>query len=235
MYHRYGKRLLDLALTIPALILLTPILALLVLLVRLTLGSPALFRQKRPGRHGQVFSILKFRTMTDARDTEGNLLPDPERLTRFGRFLRTTSLDELPELINVLKGEMSLVGPRPLLIRYLDRYASEQSRRHEVLPGITGWAQIHGRTALDWDKKFELDVWYVDNYNLWLDLKILAITVIKTIRCEDVSEPPGGVWTEFWGTQGLPSEGPLAYPVEENELHPSANKPKKYPRLRPSG
>ncbi len=150
-YCRYGKRALDLALTIPALIVLSPVLLLIALSVRLTLGAPILFRQVRPGLHGKPFTLYKFRTMTDARDAQGNLLPDAERLTRFGRFLRATSLDELPELFNVLRGEMSLVGPRPLLMQYLDRYTSEQARRHEAKPGITGWAQVNGRNALIWD------------------------------------------------------------------------------------
>ncbi|HPD58372.1 MAG TPA: sugar transferase, partial [Smithellaceae bacterium] len=161
-YLSFGKRLLDLVLTVPALIILSPLLIVLGFLVRLKLGSPVLFRQMRPGLNEKPFVMLKFRTMSDARDEHGELLPDAQRLTRFGVFLRKSSIDELPEIINVLKGDMSLVGPRPLLMQYLDRYTPEQARRHEVKPGITGWAQIHGRNALTWEEKFKLDVWYVD-------------------------------------------------------------------------
>jgi len=187
MYGTFGKRLLDLALTVPALILLSPVLGLLALLVRLKLGLPVLFRQHRPGLHGQPFTMLKFRTMTDDRDAQGNLLPNEDRLTPFGQFLRSTSLDELPELINVLKGEMSLVGPRPLLMQYLDLYTPEQMRRHEVKPGITGWAQVNGRNDISWEEKFTLDVWYVDHQSLWLDLRIIAMTAWKVLKREDIS------------------------------------------------
>lgn len=180
-YRRHGKRALDLALTIPALIALSPVLLLIALLVRLTLGTPVLFRQQRPGRHGKPFYMVKFRTMTDARDAQGNLLPDADRLTSFGKFLRSSSLDELPELWNVVVGDMSLVGPRPLLMQYLDRYTPEQARRHDVRPGVTGWAQVNGRNAISWEQKFAYDVWYVDNLSFWLDLKILALTVRKII------------------------------------------------------
>ena len=180
------KRLLDFVVALLALVLLSPLLFLLAVWIRLTMGSPVLFRQTRPGLHGRPFTMYKFRTMTDARDAEGNLLPDDQRLTRFGRFLRSTSLDELPELINVLKGEMSLVGPRPLLMKYLDRYTPEQFRRHEVKPGITGWAQVNGRNAISWEEKFKLDVWYVDNWDLWLDLKILLMTLVKVFRREGI-------------------------------------------------
>jgi len=203
MYRTFGKRLFDLALTIPALILLSPVLALLALLVRLRLGSPVLFRQVRPGRHGRLFTMCKFRTMLDLRDKDGNLLPDEQRLTPFGRSLRRTSLDELIELWNVMRGEMSLVGPRPLLIRYLDRYTSEQARRLEVLPGITGWAQVNGRNAATWEERFALDVWYVDNLSLWLDIKIIAMTFFKVVSREGVLEG-GSCAEEFWGTQGPP-------------------------------
>lgn len=197
MYHSIIKRLFDLALTIPALILLAPILTLLALLVRLKLGAPVLFRQQRPGLYGRPFTLLKFRTMTDVRDAGGNLLPDAVRLTPFGRFLRSTSLDELPELINVLRGEMSLVGPRPLLIEYLARYTPEQQRRHDVLPGISGWAQVSGRNGLSWEQKFALDVWYVDNQSLWLDLKIVFLTVWKIIKREGISQPGQATMKEF--------------------------------------
>jgi sugar transferase EpsL len=201
MSRYQGKRLLDLVITIPGLILLLPLLLLVVLLVRIKLGSPILFRQVRPGRHGKPFTLLKFRTMTDARDTQGNLLPDAERLTSFGRFLRSTSLDELPELFNVLKGEMSLVGPRPLLMQYLDRYTPEQMRRHEVKPGITGWAQVNGRNALTWEEKFALDVWYVDHQSPWLDLKIIALTVWKSMKREGISQPGQATAEEFMGSR----------------------------------
>src|SRR5512139_2787118 len=160
MYRRFGKRSFDLLLTMPLLVLLSPVLAFVALSVWVRLGSPVLFRQRRPGLKGRPFTIYKFRTMTDARDAQGHLLPDTERLTRFGRFLRSTSLDELPELFNVLKGEMSLVGPRPLLMQYLERYTPEQAQRLEMRPGLTGWAQINGRNAITWEQKFELDIWY---------------------------------------------------------------------------
>jgi sugar transferase EpsL len=160
-------------------------------------------RQLRPGLHGRPFTLLKFRTMTEARDPAGNLLPDEQRLTRLGRFLRRTSLDELPELINVLKGEMSLVGPRPLLMQYLDRYTPEQARRHEVKPGITGWAQINGRNALTWEEKFKLDVWYVDHRSFRLDLRIILLTVWKVLRQEGISQPGQATMEEFQGVAGL--------------------------------
>jgi len=181
-----GKRLFDLAVTIPALIVLSPLLLVIALLVRWKLGAPVLFRQQRPGLHGQPFTPYKFRTMTDARDAQGNLLPDAERLTPLGRFLRSTSLDELPELVNVLKGEMSLVGPRPLLMAYLDRYTPEQNRRHEVRPGITGWSQINGRQGIPFSKRLELDCWYVDHQSFLLDLRILLLTIPQVFRAQGV-------------------------------------------------
>lgn len=190
MYRTFGKRLLDLALTIPALILLSPVLTLLAILVRLKLGSPILFRQQRPGLHGQPFSILKLRSMTDARDADGNLLPDSERLTRLGRFLRKTSMDELPQFWNVLKGDMSLVGPRPLFMEYLPYYTERERQRHKVRPGITGLAQISGRNRLTWDKRLELDVQYVERQTLTLDLYILLVTVWKVIARSDNIEVP---------------------------------------------
>jgi sugar transferase EpsL len=195
-----GKRLVDLLLTIPALIVLSPFLTILALWVYRELGSPVLFRQQRPGLHGQPFTLLKFRTMTDARDADGHLLPDAERLTRLGRFLRRTSLDELPELINVLRGEMSLVGPRPLLMQYLERYTPQQARRHEVRPGLTGWAQINGRNAISWEQKFALDVWYVDHQSLWLDVKILFWTVGRVLRREGINQAGQATINEFMGT-----------------------------------
>lgn len=173
---------------------------LLALLVRFKLGAPVLFRQQRPGLHGRPFTLYKFRTMTDARDAEGALLPDAERLTSFGHFLRSTSLDELPELFNVLKGEMSLVGPRPLLMEYLPRYTPEQQRRHEVRPGLTGWAQVNGRNALSWEEKFALDVWYVEHCSFWLDLKILVLTTGKIINREGISQPGHATMEEFRGS-----------------------------------
>ncbi|MCL5097693.1 MAG: sugar transferase [Candidatus Omnitrophica bacterium] len=195
------KRLLDLVLVLGTAPLWAPLLFGLGCLTRLSLGSPVLFRQRRPGLRGQLFDLLKFRTMTDARDGEGKLLPDAARLTRFGRWLRASSLDELPELANVLKGDMSLVGPRPLLEQYLTRYTPEQARRHEVRPGITGWAQIHGRNALTWEQKFELDVWYVDHRSLWLDLTILVLTIVKVLRREGISAAGEATMPEFLGTK----------------------------------
>ena len=195
------KRIFDLLLTIPGIILISPIIAVITFLVRTKLGSPVLFTQLRPGLNGKPFRIYKFRTMTDERDSEGNLLPDAERLTRFGRFLRSTSLDELPELINVLKGDMSLVGPRPLLLEYLERYSPEQARRHEVRPGITGWAQVNGRNAISWEDKFKLDVWYVDNWSLALDVKILWLTLIKVFKREGINQEGKATMEKFVGTK----------------------------------
>ena len=183
------KRLMDLALSVPVLILTSPVMLVISILIAWQHGFPIFFRQKRPGYRGEIFTLFKFRTMRALTDSQGNPLPDAKRLTRLGRFLRTTSLDELPELINVLKGEMSLVGPRPLLIAYLPLYNPEQSRRHEVLPGITGWAQVNGRNALTWEEKFAHDVWYVDHWSLWLDIKIIGLTVIKVLRQEGISQP----------------------------------------------
>jgi sugar transferase EpsL len=195
------KRPFDLIITIPALIVLLPFLFILAALIAILLGSPILFRQERPGWRGQPFWLLKFRSMTNACDAVGNLLNDAARLTRFGRFLRATSLDELPELFNVLKGDMSLVGPRPLLMQYLDRYTPEQARRHEVRPGITGWAQINGRNAITWEEKFKLDVWYVDNWSLWLDIQIIYMTIWKILKREGISQPGYATAEEFMGTK----------------------------------
>jgi lipopolysaccharide/colanic/teichoic acid biosynthesis glycosyltransferase len=183
-----------------ALVLLSPLLIPLALLVRAKLGSPIFFRQQRPGLRGRPFNILKFRTMTDDRDAQGNLLPDAQRLTPFGRWLRSTSLDELPELINIARGDMSIVGPRPLLMRYLPLYTPEQSRRHLVKPGLTGWAQINGRNAISWEERFRLDTWYVDHWSLWLDLKIILLTVIKVVRREGISEQNQATMSEFTGS-----------------------------------
>ncbi len=201
-YRCWGKRAFDLLLTIPGLMVISPLLLLLFLLIRWRLGSPVLFRQVRPGLHGRIFVMYKFRTMTDARDESGQLLPDHIRLTPLGRFLRSSSLDELPELLNVLRGEMSLVGPRPLLERYLPLYTQEQSRRHQVLPGITGWAQVNGRNAIDWETKFQLDVWYVDHCTLFLDLFILYKTLKKVIVREGISAQQHATMPEFTGSIG---------------------------------
>jgi sugar transferase EpsL len=196
-----SKRTFDLVLTCVSLVILSPFLLLLALAVRLAHGSPVLFTQTRPGFFGKPFKIYKFRTMTDRRDAQGDLLPDAERITRLGRFLRASSLDELPELFNVFRGEMSLVGPRPLLMQYLTRYTPEQARRHAVLPGITGWAQVNGRNALTWDDKFRLDVWYVENWSFWLDLRILGMTVVKVVRREGISQPGHTTSEEFMGSE----------------------------------
>ena len=194
------KRLFDLTATLVGLVLLWPLIMLLVMLVRIKLGSPVFFLQQRPGLSARPFMMIKFRTMTDARDADGILLPDAVRLTPFGRFLRSSSLDELPELINVLKGEMSLVGPRPLLMEYLPLYSPEQARRQEVRPGITGWAQVNGRNAISWEEKFMLDVWYVDNHSFWLDLKILWLTFKKVFIREGISQEGQATMTKFQGT-----------------------------------
>lgn len=194
------KRLMDLCLASVALVLLALPMLVIALLVRLSLGSPVLFRQQRAGLHGKPFTLIKFRTMRDALDERGKLLPDEVRLTRFGNWLRHTSLDELPELLNVLKGEMSLVGPRPLLLEYLPRYNAQQARRHEVKPGITGWAQVNGRNALSWEERFRLDVWYVDNWNLWLDIKILLLTLWKVLKREGISAEGSATMPVFMGT-----------------------------------
>ena len=199
-YRGRGKRLLDLALTLPTLLALTPLIGAIALAVRLRLGAPILFRQQRPGRHGEPFTLDKFRTMTGDRDEHGNLLPDHKRLTPLGNLLRRTSLDELPELINVLRGDMSLIGPRPLLMEYLPLYTPEQARRHEVCPGITGWAQVNGRNALSWDEKFQLDTWYVDHCSFWLDLKILWMTVIKVFQRDGISAEGHATMPKFTGT-----------------------------------
>lgn len=195
-----GKRIIDIAVSLTALIILMPFLLFLGILIRIKLGSPILFTQVRPGYHGKPFKMMKFRSMTDERDTAGELLPDAVRLTLFGRKLRSTSLDELPELWNVVKGEMSLVGPRPLLMEYLPLYTKEQMRRHEVRPGITGWAQVNGRNAISWEEKFALDVWYVDNGSLLLDLKILMLTIGKVLNREGVSADSHVTMEKFRGS-----------------------------------
>ena len=195
----FVKRLLDILLTLPILVILSPVILVISIMLAFQHGFPILFKQARPGWHGKIFTIYKFRTMRHLTDDQGHPLPDAERLTKFGRFLRATSLDELPELINVLKGEMSIVGPRPLLVEYLPRYNPTQFRRHEVLPGITGWAQIHGRNAITWQEKFDLDVWYVDHWSLWLDIKIIVRSIFKVLRREGISQPGQATAELFMG------------------------------------
>ncbi|MFN8024830.1 MAG: sugar transferase [Acidimicrobiia bacterium] len=197
------KRVLDVTLAATALVLLSPVLAVVWVLVRLRMGSPVLFRQQRPGRGGRPFEMCKFRTMTDARDADGELLPDAERLTALGKWLRRTSIDELPELLNVLAGDMSLVGPRPLLMQYLPLYSPEQARRHEVRPGVTGWAQVNGRNAVSWPEKFELDVWYVDHRSTRLDFEIMWKTVSQVLGGHGVSAEGHATMEPFTGN---PSE-----------------------------
>jgi sugar transferase EpsL len=196
-----SKRMFDLLATSIGLIVILPMLLVISLLVRIILGIPIFFRQQRPGYKGKPFTTYKFRTMTNRCGPDGKMLPDAERLNPFGRFLRSTSLDDLPQLLNVLRGEMSLVGPRPLLMQYLNRYTPEQMRRHDVLPGITGWAQIHGRNVLDWDEKFRLDLWYVDHRTFWLDMKILFMTPWKVLKREGISQPGQATAEEFKGKQ----------------------------------
>ncbi|MDT5271705.1 MAG: hypothetical protein QOH49_3891 [Acidobacteriota bacterium] len=199
------KRLFDRAAALVGLIVLAPVLAAVALLVRVRLGTPVLFRQVRPGLGGRPFTVAKFRTMLDKRDREGRPLPDAERLTRVGLFMRSSSLDELPQLWSVLRGDLSLVGPRPLLTQYLERYTPEQARRHEVLPGITGWAQVNGRNSLSWEEKFALDIWYVDNWSLALDAKILLMTLRRVARREGISQAGHATMTEFMGNEGVKS------------------------------
>jgi len=195
------KRIFDIFVVLISLLLLMPIYFLVALLVKVKLGSPIFFKQPRPGLEGKVFNVHKFRTMTNKRGPNDVLLSDSERMTKFGEFLRSTSMDELPSLWNVLKGDMSLVGPRPLLVEYLPLYSERQSRRHEVRPGITGWAQVNGRNAISWDKKFELDVWYVDNQSIWLDVKILWLTVKKVIVRDGITTQDDAIMPTFRGSK----------------------------------
>jgi lipopolysaccharide/colanic/teichoic acid biosynthesis glycosyltransferase len=195
------KRLLDIVCSSLALLLFSPVIAIVALLVRTRLGSPVFFRQTRPGKDARPFEMIKFRTMRDAHDADGELLSDAQRLTRLGRTLRSTSLDELPGLWNVLRGDMSLVGPRPLLMQYLPLYSEEQARRHLVRPGVTGWAQVNGRNSLSWDEKFALDTWYVDNHNLWVDMKILLLTVWKVVRRDGISAADDATMPVFRGNE----------------------------------
>lgn len=199
MYKLYFKPLIDLVLSLFAFILFLPGLLVIWILVFIKLGKPILFKQKRPGRNEKIFYIYKFRTMVDKTDDLGYLLPDNERITRFGAFLRKTSLDELPQLINVIKGDLSLIGPRPLLVDYLPLYSDFQRRRHEVKPGITGWAQVNGRNAISWEEKFKLDVWYVDNISIFLDMKILILTLVKVVKSEGVNASTSSTMEAFNG------------------------------------
>jgi len=195
------KRILDFVLSIIIMLVCLPVMLIVGLIIFLTEGRPIFFFHERPGKDGQPFKLIKFRSMRNARDAEGNLLPDGERITNFGNFIRKTSIDELPEFINVLRGEMSLVGPRPLLMQYVDRYSQQQFRRHEVLPGITGWAQVNGRNAISWNEKFMLDIWYIDHWSVWLDIKILLLTVWKVISGEGISQPGRATMDEFMGNE----------------------------------
>lgn len=201
LYERYIKRPQDLILALMALIVLSPVLLLVAILVRIKLGSPVIFKQERPGLNGKVFKLYKFRTMSDAKDAEGNLLPDDQRLGKFGKTLRSTSLDELPELINIIKGDLSVVGPRPLLVHYLPRYTEHQARRHEVRPGFTGYAQVNGRNAISWEDKFNYDVEYVDNVTFLQDWKIIFRTVLTVLKREGISSETSATMEEFMGTK----------------------------------
>ena len=200
-YEKYIKRLLDFTLSFLALIILSPVLLVTALLVRIKLGSPIIFHQERPGKSEKIFRLYKFRSMTDECDENGNLLPDNERLTRFGRTLRSTSLDELPELWNILRGDMSIVGPRPLLVKYLPLYNEEQRHRHDVRPGLTGWAQANGRNAISWEEKFKLDVWYVQHISFWVDVKVIFMTVKKVFCRDGISSETSETMEEFSGTK----------------------------------
>lgn len=201
IYKKEGKRILDLFLALPLFVLATPLMGFFLVMILLSLGKPVFFKQLRPGKDNLPFTLYKFRTMLEEYDSSGRLLPDGLRISELGRFMRKLSFDELPELFNVLKGDMSLVGPRPLLMEYMDRYTPEQARRHEVKPGITGWAQVNGRNAITWEEKFKLDVWYVDNISFWLDIKILFLTLYKTIKGEGINQPGQATMEEFRGSQ----------------------------------
>lgn len=200
MYKHFFKRVIDFTIVLLALLVIWPFLLIITLWLHFAnKGAGAFFFQERPGKNGKIFKVIKFKTMTDERDAQGNLLPDADRLTPVGRFVRSTSIDELPQLINVLKGDMSLIGPRPLLVKYLPLYSPEQARRHEVRPGITGWAQCHGRNAISWKKKFELDVWYVDHISFMTDLKVIFLTIKKVVCREDINQEGEATMEEFDG------------------------------------
>lgn len=200
MIYKYIKRILDIISSLLAIIILSPLLAVTAVLVKTKLGSPVLFKQERPGKDEKIFTLIKFRTMTDERDENGELLPDEVRLTKFGKFLRSTSIDELPELFNILKGDMSVIGPRPLLVKYLPRYNEHQHRRHEVRPGLSGWAQVNGRNSISWEEKFDLDVEYVDNYSLSKDINILFMTVMSVIKRDGINSDNDVTMEEFMGS-----------------------------------
>lgn len=200
MIYKYIKRILDIISSLLAIIILSPLLAVTAVLVKIKLGSPVLFKQERPGKDEKIFTLMKFRTMTDERDENGELLPDEVRLTKFGKFLRSTSIDELPELFNILKGDMSVIGPRPLLVEYIPRYNEHQHRRHEVRPGLSGWAQVNGRNTVSWEDKFDMDVHYVDNYSFAMDVKILFMTVLNVLKKEGISSETSATMEVFMGT-----------------------------------
>lgn len=202
MIYKYIKRILDIISSLLAIIILSPLLAVTAVLVKTKLGSPVLFKQERPGKDEKIFTLMKFRTMTDERDGNGELLPDEVRLTKFGKFLRSTSIDELPELFNILKGDMSVIGPRPLLVEYIPRYNEHQHRRHEVRPGLSGWAQVNGRNTVSWEDKFDMDVHYVDNYSFAMDVKILFMTVLNVLKKEGISSETSATMEVFMGTPG---------------------------------
>jgi lipopolysaccharide/colanic/teichoic acid biosynthesis glycosyltransferase len=218
---RAVKRAMDVVGSATALVVLSPALLVVAAAIRATMGAPVLYRQQRPGLHERPIRVWKFRTMTDARDGRGQLLPDGERLTTLGRLLRESSIDELPQFFNVLGGDLSLVGPRPLLTRYLPRYTARQRGRHAVTPGMTGWAQVNGRNALDWDSRLEMDVWYAEHLSIALDIKIMLLTVVRLLQRRDVRPGAGAECEEFWGAQGPPAEGPRALPVEREESVPT--------------
>jgi len=221
-YARYSnpdmlKRILDITIATITLLLSWPLLIVIAFIVWKNMGTPVIYKQTRVGKDEKLIKLWKFRTMTNERDAVGSLLPDAERLTPFGIFLRKTSLDELPQFINVLIGDLSIVGPRPLLVRYIPRYTSRQRLRHTVKPGITGFAQVHGRNIIDWDRRLEMDAWYAEHSNLWLDCKILFKTFDVILRRKGMVATAGAELEEFWGTYGPPKNGPRAFPVEENE------------------
>ena len=200
MYKHFFKRIIDFTIVLVALLVIWPVLLVITVWLHFAnKGAGAFFTQERPGKDGKIFKVIKFKSMTDERDADGNLLPDAQRLTKVGSFVRKTSIDELPQLINVLKGDMALIGPRPLLVQYLPLYSQEQARRHEVRPGITGWAQCNGRNTISWTKKFELDVWYVDNCTLWTDIKVIFITIMKVIKRADISHEGQATMEAFNG------------------------------------